>query len=87
MLRLRQDGVPVVGFTWYSLTDQIDWDVELAEKRGTVNACGLYDLDRRPRPVAAAYRDILENFGQITVVPHGEVFEVTDQAAELKVEV
>ncbi|MFC4454815.1 family 1 glycosylhydrolase [Deinococcus sonorensis] len=87
VLRLRQEGAPVVGFTWYSLTDQIDWDSELAEQRGTVNACGLYDLNRNPRPVAAAYRKILEHFGQITVVPHGEVFELTDQAAELKVEV
>ena len=87
VLRLRQDGVPVLGFTWYSLTDQIDWDVELSEKNGTVNECGLYDLDRRPRPVAAAFRDILENFGQITEVPRGEVFEVTDRAAELKVQV
>ena len=26
VLRLRQEGVPVVGFTWYSLIDQIDWD-------------------------------------------------------------
>ncbi len=53
ILRMRRDGVPVLGFTWYSLIDQIDWDCELAEKNGTVNACGLYDLDRKPRPVAA----------------------------------
>lgn len=87
VLRMRHEGVPVVGFTWYSLTDQIDWDIQLAEKRGTVNACGLYDLDRNPRPVAAAYRDLLENFGQITLMAHGEVFEITNQPAELKVEV
>jgi Beta-glucosidase/6-phospho-beta-glucosidase/beta-galactosidase len=28
--RLRQDGVPVCGMTWYSLTDQVDWDTALA---------------------------------------------------------
>ena len=53
----------------------------LAQKRGTVNACGLYDLARRPRPVAAAYRQLLEEFGRITTVPHGERFEVTDRPA------
>ncbi|RYZ80318.1 MAG: glycosyl hydrolase family protein, partial [Proteobacteria bacterium] len=26
VLRVRNKGVPIVGFTWYSLTDQIDWD-------------------------------------------------------------
>ena len=24
LFRLRQDGVLVIGFTWYSLTDQVD---------------------------------------------------------------
>ena len=87
ILRMRKEGIPVLGFTWYSLTDQIDWDIQLAEKRGTVNACGLYDLQRCPRPVAQAYRDLLKEFGQITMVPHGEMFEVTSQPARLKVEV
>ena len=87
ILRIRDDGIPVLGFTWYSLTDQVDWDTALAKKTGKVNECGLYDLNRKPRPVAAAYRMLLENFGQITIVPHGEVFEVTKQPAMLKVEV
>jgi hypothetical protein len=26
VLRMRRDEVPVLGFTWYSLTDQVDWD-------------------------------------------------------------
>jgi len=29
VVRLRQDGVPIIGFTWYSLTDQVDWDCGL----------------------------------------------------------
>ena len=87
VLRMRQDGVPVLGFTWYSLIDQVDWDTGLTEKNGTVNPCGLYDMNRQPRAVAAAYRQLLEAFGQITIVPHGEVFEITDRPARLKVEV
>ena len=87
ILRMRADGVPVLGFTWYSLVDQIDWDCGLAKKNNHVNACGLYDLDRNPRPVAAAYRMLLKEYGQITIFPHGELFEVTDREARLKVEV
>jgi len=87
VLRMRADGVPVLGFTWYSLIDQIDWDVELAQKLGHVNTNGLYGLDRQPHPVAAAYRALLEEFGQITIVPHGEMFETTKRPARLKVEV
>jgi beta-glucosidase/6-phospho-beta-glucosidase/beta-galactosidase len=87
VLRLRKEGVPVLGFTWYSLIDQVDWDSGLAEKNGNVNACGLYDLDRKPRAVAEAYKMLLREYGQITMVPHGELFEVTARPATLKVEV
>jgi beta-glucosidase/6-phospho-beta-glucosidase/beta-galactosidase len=87
ILRIRKEGVPVLGFTWYSLIDQLDWDTGLAEKNGNVNACGLFDLDRKPRAVAESYKMLLQEYGQITIVPHGELFEVTDRPATLKVEV
>jgi beta-glucosidase/6-phospho-beta-glucosidase/beta-galactosidase len=87
VLRMRQEGVPVLGFTWYSLIDQVDWDIALARKVGRVIPCGLYDLDRKPRPVAASYQMLLREFGQITIVPHGELFEVTTQPVTLKTEV
>lgn len=85
ILRMRGDGVPVLGFTWYSLTDQIDWDTQLAEQNDRVFACGLYDLDRKPRPVASAFRSLIREFGQISIMPHGEMFDVTTRPARLKV--
>ena len=87
ILRMRRDGVPVLGFTWYSLIDQIDWDSQLGELNYNVNACGLYDLNRKPRPVAEAYKNLLKEFGQITIVPYGEMLEITDRPARLKVQV
>ena len=65
MHRLKQDGVPILGFTWYSLTDQIDWDTALREKNGRVNECGLYDMDRKVRPVGAAYRRLIHQWKSI----------------------
>ncbi len=56
LFRLRQDGVPIIGFTWYSLTDQVDWDTALRDDAGRVNPLGLYDLDRKIRPVGEATR-------------------------------
>jgi beta-glucosidase/6-phospho-beta-glucosidase/beta-galactosidase len=72
-LRLRADGIPVLGFTWYSLIDQIDWDIALSEMRGTVNGCGLYDLQRRPNPVAAEFRAMVQEFGDMSLTPNGEL--------------
>jgi beta-glucosidase/6-phospho-beta-glucosidase/beta-galactosidase len=65
MLRLREDGIPIIGFTWYSLTDQKDWDTTLREDAGRVNPCGLYDLDRQVRPVGEVYRDLIKNWRDI----------------------
>ncbi len=68
---LRGMGVPICGMTWYSITDQIDWDVALREKRGTVNPLGLYDLDRNIRSVGTAYRRLIEQWGETPVLPYG----------------
>jgi len=76
VLRVRNDGVPIVGFTWYSLTDQVDWDTALREKNGNVNPLGLFDLDRKIRKVGqeykkliAAWRDVLPTQSVCLSVP------------------
>lgn len=53
--RLGDDGLPIRGLCWYSRGDQYDWDTALAEPVGRVTEVGLFDADRQPRPVAAAY--------------------------------
>ncbi|HET7061898.1 MAG TPA: family 1 glycosylhydrolase, partial [Nitrosospira sp.] len=63
-IRLKQDGVPIIGFTWYSLTDQVDWDTALCENNGRVNPLGLYDLNRKIRPVGVQYRRLILQWGQ-----------------------
>lgn len=65
VLRVRNDGVPVVGFTWYSLTDQVDWDSALREKRGNINPLGLYDLDRKIRRVGEAYKRLITQWRDV----------------------
>jgi beta-glucosidase/6-phospho-beta-glucosidase/beta-galactosidase len=65
VLRVRNDGLPIVGFTWYSLTDQVDWDTALREDNGRVNPRGLYDLDRNIRPVGEAYRELIRQWREV----------------------
>jgi beta-glucosidase len=65
VLRLRNDGVPILGFTWYSLTDQIDWDTGLREQNNRVNPRGLFDLDRNVRPVGRAYRQLIDDWAEV----------------------
>ena len=56
VLRVRNYGVPTVGFTWYSLTDQIDWDVGLREDNGRVHPVGPL----RPQPRDPAGGPVLQ---------------------------
>jgi beta-glucosidase/6-phospho-beta-glucosidase/beta-galactosidase len=65
VLRVRNDGVPVVGFTWYSLTDQVDWDTALREENNRVNPLGLYDLGRKIRPVGESYKRLIADWGEV----------------------
>src|SRR5206468_2790036 len=65
VLRLRNVGIPTVGFTWYSLTDQVDWDTALREQNGNVNPLGLFDLDRKIRNVGRAYKQLIADWRNV----------------------
>lgn len=62
LYRFKQDGFPIVGFTWYGLLDQVDWDTALRQNNGTVNPLGLYDLNRNIRPVGDAYKKLIKDW-------------------------
>lgn len=59
VVRLKRDGVPMLGFTWYSLIDQTDWDTALREENHRINPLGLYDLKRKIRKVGKAYKQLI----------------------------
>ena len=63
--QLRQDGVPLLGFTWYSLIDQVDWDSALRTDHGKINELGLYDMERNIRPVGIEYKKLIQQWGSI----------------------
>jgi hypothetical protein len=65
VMRVRNDGMPIVGFTWYSLTDQVDWDSALRENNGNVNSLGLYDLDRNIRAVGKSYKQLILDWSDV----------------------
>ena len=54
-IEMRDAGLPIRGFCWYSLTDQVDWDTCMREANDTVNSFGLVDMARVRRPVGHAY--------------------------------
>lgn len=74
--RLKHDGVPVIGFTWYSLLHQVDWDSALRNDAGIINELGLFDLDRKIMPVGEAYKEIIAQWKDIvTEESYGLIFQ------------
>ncbi len=65
LYRLKLDGVPVIGFTWYSLIDQVDWDTALREDNGRINTLGMYDMDRTIRPLGKAYQALIAEWSTV----------------------
>lgn len=65
VLRVRNNGVPIVGFTWYSITDQVDWDTALREENGRTNPLGLFDLNRNIRAVGRAYKQLISDWRHV----------------------
>jgi len=63
--RLKQDGVPIIGFTWYSLLHQVDWDSALRDDKGNINELGLYDLNRKIMPVGKDYKALIRKWQPI----------------------
>lgn len=89
VLRVRNDGVPTVGFTWYSLTDQMDWDTALREDNGHIHPVGLYDLNREIRAVGRSYKQLIQDWKDVLptqsvclsvpIVPPSEYEELTSR--------
>jgi beta-glucosidase/6-phospho-beta-glucosidase/beta-galactosidase len=90
VLRIRNVGIPILGFTWYSITDQVDWDTALREDNGNVNPLGLFDLDRNIRNVGQSYKQLIADWSSVLpamshalVLPLDMPGEEDDEAAEL----
>ena len=74
--RLKHDGIPIVGFTWYSLLHQVDWDSALRNDAGIINELGLYDLDRKIMPVGEAYKQLIQHWqGILNEESFGLIFQ------------
>lgn len=73
---IRKSGVPVIGFTWYSLLDQIDWNIGLSKPLGNVFPVGLFDLNRDPRPVAQAYQYLIEMYQNEKLPKEAEILKL-----------
>ena len=46
--RLRAEGFPIVGYTWWPVIDHLDWDGALLHQTGHIHPVGIYRLERRP---------------------------------------
>jgi hypothetical protein len=63
VLRLKQDGVPIVEFTWYGLVDLVGWDDLLRNNNTDLVPAVLCTLDRTVRAVGRSYKRLIGSWG------------------------
>jgi hypothetical protein len=66
---LRNAGIPVMGFTWLSLADRFDSQQAMPMEYTGVSPVGLFNLKREIRPVGLAYRDLIVENRDLTIIP------------------
>ena len=74
--RLRAEGFPIIGYTWWPVIDHLDWDGALLHQTGHIHPVGIYRLERRPggtlerlpTGLRDAYRTLIEG-GNATAGP------------------
>jgi beta-glucosidase/6-phospho-beta-glucosidase/beta-galactosidase/glycosyltransferase involved in cell wall biosynthesis len=45
--RLREEGIPMLGFIWWPLLDQLDWDGAMTHRIGKIHEVGMFNLQRQ----------------------------------------
>ena len=74
--RLRAEGFPIIGYTWWPAIDHLDWDGALLHQTGHIHPVGIYRLERRadgtlerlPTGLRDAYRTFIAG-GNATAGP------------------
>ena len=85
--RLREEGVPMIGYTWWPFFDNVDWDGALLHHIGKIHAVGLYNLRRQKdgilkrvrSPLAEHFAAAIKNSSEIA----GELKEIAQPTLEL----
>jgi beta-glucosidase/6-phospho-beta-glucosidase/beta-galactosidase len=75
---LREVGIPMLGYFWWPMIDQIDWDGALTHRIGKIHDVGLYNLkrdadDRLTRhatPLVEQFSRIIQSGGAAGTMTH-----------------
>ncbi len=75
--RLRAEGVPMLGYFWWPLFDQIDWDGALTHRVGKIHQVGLYSLRREhDGTLAREVTPLVEQFSRAASAGNARVGEL-----------
>jgi beta-glucosidase/6-phospho-beta-glucosidase/beta-galactosidase len=63
-LELHNQGLPLLGYTWFPIIDMYNWDYRVKQgPKENFEACfGFWDHERRENPCAAEYRNIIARY-------------------------
>jgi beta-glucosidase len=63
LMEAKEEGVPVFGYLYWSLTDNFEWNLGLSPRFGLVEI-DYKTLERKPRPSFYAYKEMITSYGE-----------------------
>ena len=76
--RLREEGIPLLGYFWWPLVDQLDWDGALTHRVGKIHQVGLFNLTRQADgTLSRAASPLVKQFAEIIRGGNKHVGELT----------
>jgi len=77
--RLRAEGIPMLGYFWWPLFDQVDWDGALTHRVGKIHEVGLFTLRRQAGGALNRQSTALvKQFSKLVSAANQEVGNLTD---------
>ena len=77
--RLREEGVPMLGYFWWPMVDQLDWDGALTHRIGKIHDVGIYNLKREADgTLARQATPLVEQFARFVKGGEGVVGKLSE---------
>lgn len=85
--RLRSEGIPMNGYFWWPLFDQLDWDGALTHRVGKIHEVGLFHLKRQlDGTLARQSTPLVDQYRALVAAGNEPVGELTDIAVPAGIE-
>lgn len=77
--KLREEGIPMKGYFWWPMVDQLDWDGALTHRVGKIHEVGLFNLRRQADGTLTRHATgLVSQYAKLAAAGEGRVGEMKE---------